>query len=206
MRTGQGTVGYVNGNKDLDPGGVCGLCSRTARVALNPIVVADSRCRAGQGCADCVGEQYGTDGLTCQACEPGKHPHIDHTSCDDCSPVRPRQASAPDAGQRTSNSRAGWAGEGGRHGHVQEVQARQDAGGRQAVLHQVWRSVPQTHRARCAQRFCADRLRFVVGRGRAESVGEPGRFGVRGVRGRPEAERETDELHRGRPLRLVYQQ
>jgi hypothetical protein len=35
VRTGQGTVGYVNGNKDLDPGGVCGLCSRTARVALN---------------------------------------------------------------------------------------------------------------------------------------------------------------------------
>ena len=53
----------------------------------NPIVVTDLRC-AGQGCADCVGEQYGTDGLTCQACEPGKHPHIDHTSCDDCSPVR----------------------------------------------------------------------------------------------------------------------
>ena len=69
--------------------------AQTARAASNPIVVADLR--AGQGCADCVGEQYGTDGLTCQACEPGKHPHIDHTSCDDCSPVRPRQASAPDS-------------------------------------------------------------------------------------------------------------
>ena len=123
--------------------------------ASNPIVVADLR--AGQGCADCVGEQYGTDGLTCQACEPGKHPHIDHTSCDDCSPVRPRQASAPDSPGNAPQIVAGWAGEGRRHGHVQKVQARQDAGGRQAVLHQVWRSVPQTRRARCAQRFCAHR-------------------------------------------------
>ena len=129
--------------------------AQTARAASNPIVVADLR--AGQGCADCVGEQYGTDGLTCQACEPGKHPHADHTSCDDCSPVRPRQASAPDSPGNAPQMVAGCAGEGGRHGHVQKVQARQDAGGRQAVLHQVWRSVPQTRRARCAQRFCAHR-------------------------------------------------
>ena len=90
--------------------------AQTARAASNPIAVADLR--AGQGCADCVGEQYGTDGLTCQACEPGKHPHIDHTSCDDCSPVRPRQASAPDSPGNAPQIVAGCAGQGGGYRHV----------------------------------------------------------------------------------------
>ena len=39
---------------------------------------------AGRACQSCEGEQYSTDGVQCVACDPGKQPHADHSSCDVC--------------------------------------------------------------------------------------------------------------------------
>ena len=132
--------------------------AQTARAASDPIVVADLRCVVlGRAARIAWGSSTVPTGSHARPASPGSTltsttlpATIVHRSVRDKPPLLTRRATH-------SNGCAGWAGEGGRHGHVQKVQARHDAGGGQAVLHQVWRSVPQTHRVRCAPRFCADR-------------------------------------------------
>ena len=66
------------------PGSTCVDCARNLPASSafgQPTPNPD--CPLGYTCS-CSGNTHSTDGLTCEACGAGKHPHADKSTCDDC--------------------------------------------------------------------------------------------------------------------------
>ena len=62
--------------------GICGTCDPGHEpMPVGSNVTAQP---AARGCQACSGNMHSTDGLTCEACGAGKHPHADKSTCEDC--------------------------------------------------------------------------------------------------------------------------